>query len=327
MAVDVSTWNNGRLPYYTDIMSLIGADLQSLSGLTAFVRAAEAGGFAAAGRRLGVSASAVGKSVARLEAELGVRLFHRTTRSITLTDEGEILLERGQRILSDLANAEAELASMRETPRGRLRVSLPAAFGQFCVVPQLPSFLKKFPDLEIEADLDDRQVNLIEEGYDLAVRIAPDFPDSDLVVRKLGDQRFVVCAAPEYLARRGVPETVEDISKHDCIGFNLTGTGRQAPWRFTVDGRPREVTPATKLAFNNNAAMLTAALAGQGLAHLPNYVAASALSYRTLVPVLDDFLAPSGTIAALRPQGRHLSPRTRVFVDFLVGCIGRDDQP
>lgn len=306
-------------PISPDNMSRMIGSLESLSGLVAFVRTAEAGGFAAAGRRLGISASAVGKSVARLEERLGVRLLSRTTRAMTLTDEGALLYERASRILEDVAEAESTVAGTRDAPRGRLRVSLPTAFGQFVVVPRLPEFLHAHPHLELEVHLDDRQVDVIEEGYDLVVRIAQGLDNSGLIARQLGAHRFVICASPAYLARHGVPASPAALSDHHCIRFTLSGTGRTSPWRFVIDGREIAFEPPGRLAFNNNAAMLTAALADQGLAYLPAYVAEAALSYGSLIPVLDEQLRPNGVIAALFPPSRRTAPRVRVFVDFLSG--------
>lgn len=312
----------GRRRYGADIMSAVldGSRLESsLSGLVAFVRAAEARSFVVAGRRLGVSASAIGKSVARLEGRLGVRLLNRTTRSISLTEEGAVLLERAAAVLDELRVVEEELAGSTGEPRGRVRLSVPDGFGQFVLAPALPRLTARLPEIALEIHFDDRVRDPVEESYDLVVRIAGRLADrSSLVARRLGPHRFVVCASPAYLDQRGRPLRPGDLAAHQCIRFTFSTTGRIQPWWFNGGGETIEIRPPGRLALNSNAAMLRAVLAGQGIAYLPSYVVAEAVREGSLLPVLDEHLVPHGSIWAVWPRRRRTTTKVRAIVDFLV---------
>lgn len=292
----------------------------SLSGLVAFVRAAEARSFVVAGRRLGVSASAVGKSVARLERRLGVRLLNRTTRSVSLTEEGELLLARAVPVLDGLREVEEALTGAATAPSGRVRLSVPDAFGQFVLVPALPALTARLPRIELEVHLDDHLRDAVEEGYDLVVRIAERLADSSsMTARRLGPHRFVVCASPTYLDLCGLPATPGDLDRHQCVRFTFSTSGQAQPWWFVSGGRPVELRPSGRLAFNSNAAMLQATLDHQGIAYLPRYVAAAALRDGRLRAVLDDHVATHGSIWALWPRSRQMPRKVRAVVDFLAG--------
>jgi DNA-binding transcriptional LysR family regulator len=289
--------------------------MESLAGIAAFVSAAEQRSYVAAGRVLGVSSSAIAKSVSRLEARLGVRLLSRTTRSIGLTEEGRIFYDLSRSILDDLRDAEATVSRSREKPRGRLRVSVPHIVGHHLLMPLLPAFRAAYPEIELDIELDDRVVDIVTEGVDVAIR-SGELPDSRLVTRAIGSQHFVVCGSPAYLRKSGIPEIPGDLAGHLCIHFKYPTSGRLAPWAFHPAHMPRRLP--TSLVFNNTDAGLRAATDGLGLAHLPSYVADQAMVSGSLRPVLTGFMQPLGVLACVWPSSRQLSPKIRAFVDFAV---------
>ena len=289
--------------------------MESFTGIAAFVHAAEQQSYVAAARITGGSPSAIGKAVARLEARLGVRLFNRTTRTMSLTEEGGVFYERCKRILDELGDAEATLLRSRERPEGRLRVSLPHIVGHSLFMPILPAFTRAFPWIELDIDFEDRVVDLVAEGVDVVVR-SGELADTGLIARLLGQQHFVVCASPGYLTRYGLPATPAELSGHACIHFKYPSSGRIAPWSFQPP-HERLLLPRN-LVFNNTDAGLRAAKDGLGLSHLPVYVAEPSIRDGTLRPVLTAFMQPFGSLSLVWPSNRQLSPKVRAFVDFMV---------
>jgi DNA-binding transcriptional LysR family regulator len=292
--------------------------LESLSGLVAFVAAVEAEGFAAAGRKLGVSASAVGKAVGRLEARLGVKLLQRTTRSIALTAEGELLYTRSARILDDMREAEDAINQTRAAPRGRLKVSVPAVIGRRVIIPALPRFLDEYPEVELDLWLDDRKVDIVEEGYDLALRMGA-LDDSSLIARKLAPHRFVTCGAPGYFATHGAPATPDDLVHHRCIRYRFPTTGRLERWAFK--GATGTAPVGAGLVFNDGEALAAAARAGLGIAQLPAYQVLEDLAANRLQGVLADHTENRGDICLMWPPTRAEAPRVRVFADFIIRLL------
>ncbi len=291
--------------------------MDSLNGIHAFVHAAQRGSYVAAAEHLGLSASAVGKSVARLEDRLGVRLLNRSTRRISLTEEGALYLERCLRIVNELDEAEAEVTRGREAPRGRLRVSVPA-IGYRLLLPLLPEFTRRYPEVELELDFNDRIVDVIGEGLDAVIR-SGDFADSRLRARPLRPYRFVVAGAPAYLAARGTPRAPGDLDGHARLAYRYPGTGQVQPWQF----RDGPVAPApAALSFNSVEALIGAAQAGLGLAYLPDFALRAALDEGRLATVLDDCLDAGGRFSVLWPDSRHPLPKLRAFVDFLAERLG-----
>ncbi|MFT4266044.1 MAG: LysR substrate-binding domain-containing protein [Xenophilus sp.] len=284
--------------------------MDSISAIESFVRAADVLSFARAARALGISASAVGKNIARLEAELGLRLFQRSTRQVRLTPEGMLFHERCKRALDELQDARAMMQAAHATPRGRLRVSLPTIGYRF-LLPVLPAFQQRYPEVELDLDFNDCLVDLIEEGVDVAIRSGP-LADSRLVARRLGPFRFLLLAAPAYLAARGRPRRVGDLARHACLRYRFVGGGQLEEWR--LPGLPQPL-PAT-LACNNMEAMLGAAVAGLGIAWMPDFLARDALARGELVPVLPEAAREEGQFSAVWPSSRLLTPRLRAFVDF-----------
>lgn len=287
--------------------------MDSLNTLNVFVQVAETRSFVAAGRVLGVTASAVGKSVVRLEERLGVRLFHRSTRSVTLTAEGELFLERSRRILMEIEAAEAELSQTVAAPRGRLKVSLPLVGHPF--LPVLAHFKKAYPDVELDLTFTDRRVDVVEEGYDAVIR-SGEVPDSRLTSRLLGDYRMLAVAAPSYLAEHGTPLRPEDLAKHACILFRFPNTGKLQRWPLRQDGVEADFQLPTSMVCNNLEARICFAVQGIGIAYLPDFAIRDWLDSGQLVPLLED-CSEVGTFRIMWPSGRHPTPKLRVFIDFL----------
>ncbi|WP_186092092.1 LysR family transcriptional regulator [Burkholderia gladioli] len=288
--------------------------MDNLNGIVAFVRTAETLSFVAAGRKLGISASAVGKTIARLERSLGVRLFHRTTRRVTLTEEGRHFHERCHRILEELRDAEATLSASAQTPRGRLRVSLPVIGYRF-LLPVLPAFSARYPDIELDLDFNDRLVDVVEGGFDAVIR-SGQLSDSSLMSRRLGPFRFVLCASPDYLARAGVPRGLADLAAHEGVRYRFPTTGKLQPWSLLPDGgEPPNLRCA--MTCNNMEALRGAVIAGFGIGFMPDFLARDAPAAGSLVEVLEPYSIAPGQFSILWPSSRQLSPKLRVFVDFM----------
>ncbi|MDB5983092.1 MAG: LysR family transcriptional regulator [Pseudomonas sp.] len=284
--------------------------------ITAFVNAVKAGSFTAAAASLGLTRSAVGKSIVRLEARLGARLLNRTTRKLSLTDEGQVAYARWRQILEDLDEVDATMALRRGRPTGTFKLTASPSFGQRHILPILDVYLKQWPELRADVWFTDRFVDLVEEGFDIAIRISSSKDDSRLLTRTVGWQQFVTCASPAYLARCGVPQTPAELVGHDTIAF-ISGE-RPIAWRYqTPDGLYLYEQPA-RLNIDSSEAMREAGLAGIGLIHLPSYITGNDLRDGTLVEVLEPYRAPPDPIRVVYPNKRHLSPRIRSFIDLLV---------
>lgn len=292
---------------------------ERLDNIELFVTAVEAGSFAQAAERLRLTRSAVAKSIGRLERRLGTRLFHRTTRTQSLTEEGQAYYERCVRALSELDEAEAALAARRSEPSGRLRVSVPVLFGRHCIAPVLLRLANRYPALQIEMSFSDRVVDLVEENYDLAVRVGALQDCSSLMSRRLGKQSMAICAAPSYLARHGFPGTLSEIGARDCIVYSQDG--RSAPWRVR-DGRDiRELRASSRIAFDDLQAIADAAAVGAGFAWLPCWLVAPHVRDGELTVVMDSDLVLGTNIHAVWPATRHLPMKTRVAIDALVAHV------
>lgn len=289
--------------------------MDRLAGIPAFESVVAAGSFAGAARALGLSVAAVSKQVRALEDRLGVRLLHRTTRQVRLTDAGQRFHERSERILADLEEAEREVAAGQATPRGRVRVSAPMSFGQRHLGPLVSAFLARHPDVEVDLVLDDRFVDLLAEGFDVAVRIA-ELQDSSLVARRLCPSRRVLCAAPAYLAQHGTPATPDDLPAHRCIGYTYMASGCDWPFRGR-DGR-RLVRVRGPVMSNNGDVLRVLALDGCGIALLPTFLVADDLHAGRLHEVLPDQLDGDPAVWVLHPSRRHVPLAVRAFVDFLI---------
>lgn len=281
--------------------------LDRVTGMQVFTRVAALGSFSAAGRALGLSQTGVTKHVGALEARLGTRLLHRTTRRLTLTEAGRTYLEACERILSDLAEAEASIGAEAQEARGTLRLNVPLSFGVRQIAPALAEFSAAHPALRVELGLNDRRVDLIEEGWDLAVRIGAS-EDESLAASLLAPCRIAVCAAPAYLARHGTPKDPESLKDHNCLGYTLSGTGR-----WLLDGRAHAVSGTLRA--SNGSALVAAAVAGMGLIYQPTFLVDEALRAGSLV-ALHLGATPTLPIQALMPSGRRPA-KTQAFLAFL----------
>jgi DNA-binding transcriptional LysR family regulator len=290
--------------------------MDRLMSLSVFVAAVEEGSIAAAGKRFGLSAVMAGRYLSALEDHLSARLIQRTTRRLNLTDAGHAYFARGKRILKDLEEADDEAADRHVTPRGTLRIAAPITFGSLYLGPIAAHYMQDFPQVDVSLHLQDRFVDLVEEGMDLAIRIGK-LPDSNLVARKLADCPEVVCASPSYLASAGTPVKPSDLEKHALIGY--IGYITTAPWIFVDrDGRVTELQCHCRFMANNTAMMLEVALAGFGIVYGPSFVFAEHLAAGELVPVLSSYTHPVLPLHAITPTAKHANTKTRLFIDRLA---------
>ncbi|NPD17035.1 LysR family transcriptional regulator [Xinfangfangia sp. D13-10-4-6] len=288
--------------------------MDGLNGIGVFVQVAELRSFVAAGRALGISASAVGKSIARLEDRLGVRLFHRSTRSVTLTAEGGLFLERCRRILAEVEAAGQELSQAATTPRGRLRVSLPQVSP--LMLPVLGDFMRHYPEVALDLDFTDRLVDVIEEGFDAVIRTGEP-ADSRLTARRLGRFKRYLVASPGYLARHGRPERPEDLAAHICLHYRFPSSGKLEQWPFQRAADAPDLQLPISMTCNNMETRVCFALRDLGVAWLPEFAIRPHLASGALVPILADHLDSEGLFYILWPASKHPSPKVRALVDFL----------
>jgi len=295
--------------------------MDRLLELQTFARVVELGGFTKAGDSLHLSKTTVSDLVQSLEARLGVRLFQRTTRRVTVTPEGAAFYERCATILADLEEAEASVMQARVALQGRLRVDLPGAFGRQYVIPALPQFLASYPDLRLELGTGLRPVHLLEEGVDCVVRMGEQ-PDSSLISRRIGTMRFIWCASPEYLRDHGAPSRPEDLSAHRCVNLMSNRTGRVLDWEFLRDRERVQLTFDGVLAVNDHEATAAAAVASIGIVRIVEYVALPYLESGQLTEVLADWTAEQRfPISVMYPHSRHLSAKVRIFVEWMSELI------
>ena len=288
--------------------------MDRLDEINAFVGVADARSFTQAARRLGVSSAQVSKLVARLENRLNARLLNRTTRDVSLTDTGRAYLERARQVLEDFASLESSVREQKG-PRGTLRISAPVSFGAAELTPALLDFAAAYPDVALDVSSTDRMVNLVEEGFDVAVRIGQ-LEDSSLVARKVAAVRMVTCASPGYLARAGTPRTPEDLAGHEAI---LDSNGADpSVWGFGTGAARREVRVSGRLRFSGAGACVAAARAGFGVTRTPAFAAAEDLRAGRLAALLCEYEPEVIHLHAVYPHGRHLAAKVRVFVDFLA---------
>lgn len=293
--------------------------MDKLDDMVAFIKVVEARSFTAAGARLGLSKSVVSRRIAELEDRLGARLLNRTTRKLSLTEIGQAFYERCARIVADVEEAERAVGDLHGAPRGRLRLNAPVSFGRLHLAAAIVAFIERYPAIEIDVDLNDRYVDLLEDGYDLAVRVGR-LRDSSLVARKLAPSRRAVVASPAYLERCGVPETPLDLANHNCLLYTNIPTAEQ--WQFADGDEAFSVKVTGPMRANNGDLACAAAVAGMGIAVLPTFLCGAALATGDLV-ALDLPLKTTETgVYAVYPQNRHLSSKVRAFVDFLAARFG-----
>lgn len=293
----------------------------NLNDIQVFMAVVDTGSFVAGGQAMGLSRSAAGKAIARLEQRLSVRLLHRTTRSLGLTDEGREFYRRGLQILASVDDAEASVAGDKGTARGVLRLTAPSAFGRRILLPLVPKFLVAWPEVQVEISFSDRLADVVEEGFDLAVRIGVTAPDTRLVSRTLARYRALLCASPAYLAARGEPQTVESLAGHEALLFS--SRSQKQPWRLRDErGEGGKAPIRGRLRLDSGEALHDAALAGLGIAYLPEFMIAEDLAAGRLQQVLHAVTGEEVRIVALYPNKRLLEPRVRRFLDLLVDTLG-----
>lgn len=294
-----------------------------LGSIELFCLTAEHASFTAAAAAAGLTPAAVSRAVTRLEQRLGVRLFFRTTRQVRLTDDGRAYYQQCRQALSQLAEAERELSGQQLRPAGVLRISLPTPLGHCRILPLLPEFRRRHPEVSLDVQLSDRNVDLLAEGYDLAVRGRAQ-PDSSLVARKLCDAELVVVATPDYLARQGTPCTPADLAAHDCLQFLLPRNGQPVPWLFRQDGRELELP--TRGGIHTREHLLcavTLARHGAGVLQTYRFIVEDDLASGRLVELLQPYAGRSRPFSLLYPGARHMPLRLRVFIDYLLRALGQ----
>jgi DNA-binding transcriptional LysR family regulator len=290
--------------------------MDQLSAMATFIRAVETGSLSAAARSLPSSLTSVSRQISALEQHFGTRLLLRTTRQLALTDDGRILYERAKSILGEVSEIEAALSGDRHQPAGRIRVSSPTLMGRLVIAPLLAEFLRRYPLLSVDLLLIDRAVDMVEEDIHLAIRVGR-LRDSQLVARKLADLRMIVCASPDYLARRGVPQAPRDLTDHDCLVFS--DAHGIAEWRFAESTKPdRKIRISARLWMNSLDALVTAAKEGAGIVRVPSWQVEADIKAGTLRRILAGSEPPPTPLHLMFQPSRLASPKTRAFVDYLV---------
>ena len=294
--------------------------MSQLEDMRIFAETVDAQSFTAAADRLDLSKQFVSKRIAALEERLRVPLLMRSTRQLRVTDLGLAYYERTQRILREVDAAEQMVASQTATPRGVLRLSVPMTFSTLHLGPLMPVFMQRHPDVSIELELNDRRVDLIGEGYDMAVRIGA-LADSNLIARRIAAVRLITCASPDYLREHGTPTAPQQLAEHACLGYRHT---RHGEWVYRVDARTQKVPVSGPMCCNNGEMLRDAAIAGLGVIVMPDFIVAAALTDGRLVEVLETFRPEGLAVYAVYPQHRQPSLLVRVFTDFLIEQFGND---
>ena len=290
--------------------------MDRFENMNAFVRVVEAGSISAAADRMDVAKSVISRRLKELEAHLGVELFHRTTRQMNLTDSGRAFYQQSVRILADILEAEHATSQFHGALKGNLKVALPLSFGLMHLGPAINEFLQAHPEIEFDLDFNDRHVDLLVEGFDLAIRIAS-LPDSSLIARRLAPIQTVMCASPAYLERMGTPQSPHELIHHRCLVYNLIGNLEN--WNvFDATGQliKTRITPYLKA--SNGEFLRDAAVAGMGIVLLPTFIVYQEIERGALMPIMTNYHYSQLAAYAIYPQTRHLSQRVRSFVDFLV---------
>ncbi len=290
--------------------------MQGLQALLAFSETAKRGGFAAAARELGSSPSTLAKAVGRLEESLGLRLFHRTTRQVSLTADGERLFERCQRVLAELDELQTDAAGVRSAPAGTLRIDMPIVYGRRVILPILAKLIEQYPDLKFDARFSDSYVDLIKDGIDVVIR-SGELQDSTLVAKRFDSQALLLVASPAYLKRHGTPRKFEDLDRHRHCVFRMPSSGRDRPQQFSVNNKVVSRVPAEGMRFSDGEAMVQAAELGLGLAQVPEVMVVDEIAAGRLVELLPKLRPPALPIYAVMPGNRMVPSRVRVLLDAL----------
>lgn len=279
-------------------------------GVTEFVSVAETQSFTAASKKLAISTAQVSRQISQLEKRLNTKLFYRTTRKVSLTEEGQIYYQHCRQALNGLEEAERAISYLHDTPQGKIKMTAPVTYGEQYIVPIVLDYMQQYPQLEISCDLTNQQVDLVQDGYDLAIRLGH-LKDSSLMAKRLGSRSQFVCASPDYIEKHGEPTSLVDLSNHNCL------VGNSAHWRFVENNKPTAIKVKGNLVTGTGYGLLNAAIRGMGIIQLPGYYVDEAVDAGKLVVLLQEFQEPSEGIWALYPHNRQLSPKIRLLVDML----------
>ena len=280
-------------------------------GISEFVYVAESESFTQAAKKLAISTAQVSRQVSALEKRLNSKLFYRTTRKVSLTEEGRIFYQHCRGVLDGLDAAERAITNLQSKPQGRIKLTAPVTYGEQQVLPLVNDFMRQYGDIEVSAYLSNQRVDLVEEGYDLAIRLGK-LSDSSMMAKKLGARTNYICASPDYLNRQGIPHSLSELSKHSCL------LGTLDYWHFCEAGRERNIRVTGRLRYNSGHGLVDAALKGLGVVQLPDYYVQHHLQSGALITLLDNYREPDEGIWAVYPQNRHLSPKIRLLVDYLA---------
>ena len=293
----------------------------AFGAIPVFVAVVENGGFSAAARMLGISKSAVSKRINQLEAHLGVRLLHRTTRKLSLTEAGERYFEHAAQALTAAGQAEDAVTELQSEPQGNLKISSPMSFGRLHVAPLIPKLLQRYPKLQIDLVMDDRKVDLVAAGFDVAIRSGR-LPDSTLIARKLAPSRQVLCASPDYIDRYGLPGTPAELTGRNCVLFSYASDANE--WTLNGEDGPEIVLVSGSYRVNNSEALLEALREGVGIGRLPTFVAGPDLKTGRLVTLFESYRIPDQTFYAVFPEREYLPAKVRAFLNFAIEYFGGD---
>lgn len=297
--------------------------MDRVESLRIFCRVVDVGSFSRAADQLKMSNASVTHHVAGLEKHFGVRLLNRTTRKLSLTDDGRSCYERAQRLIGEMVELEELLQGATLVPKGVLRVEVPTAIGRIYIAPALLALTRQYPELSVVVNVTDRTVDAIEERADVLIRIGA-LKDSTMVARTLHQSRFLCCASPQLLRQYGVPQTPDDLARFPCLGFTQPNSGQLVPWEFASGDKKIAFVPKTHIAINHAESLIHAAVGGAGVLQLLSLSLAPAIQAGQLVPVLADWSTAGPMVSVLYPHNRHLSPKVRVFVDFIVELFARE---
>ena len=280
-------------------------------GISEFVQVAETQSFTLASKKLAISTAQVSRQVSKLEKRLNIKLFYRTTRKVSLTQEGQVFYQHCRGVLDGLDAAVRAITNLQSKPHGRVKLTAPVTFGERRILPLVNDFALKYPDIDVVAHLNNRQIDLVDEGYDLAIRLGK-LSDSSMMAKKLADRTNYVCASPAYLEKYGTPHTLLELDKHNCL------LGTLDYWRFNESGKEKNVRVSGRMRLNSGLGLLDATLKGLGIVQLPDYYAKEYLKTGKLVSMLDEYREPGEGIWAVYPNNRHLSPKIRLLIDYLA---------
>ncbi|MBA6348985.1 MULTISPECIES: LysR family transcriptional regulator [unclassified Colwellia] len=280
-------------------------------GISEFVYVAENESFTLASKKMAISTAQVSRQISALEKRLNIKLFYRTTRKVSLTEEGRVFYQHCRSVLDGLDAAERAITNLQSKPQGKIKLTAPVAYGEKQILPLVNNFIKQYSDVEVSAYLSNRQIDIVEEGYDLAIRLGK-LSDSTMMAKKLGKRTNYLCASPQYLEKQGVPHSISELNKHSCL------LGTLDYWHFRESDREKSIRVTGRLRYNNGYSLMDAALKGLGIVQLPDYYVQQRIESGELVTLLDNYRAPDEGIWAIYPQNRHLSPKIRLLVDYLA---------